>query len=618
MSAFVGIINFDGKPVDQNTLRECTNYLARIGPDAQTTRFLGEVGFGHALLRTTWESQSEVQPIDVNGALLAVGDVRLDRRKELIDKLQGTTSRDLNESSDFELVIQAWITWQEHLLDHLIGDFSFAIWDAKRKLLFVARDPMGIRTFYYHRKASQLIFSNSLNVLSRFPGMDRTLNPQAVADFLLFGYNLQTDSTSFREIMQLSPAHHATISRDAVKERRYWNLPIDDPIRFKSDDELIDRFNFLFGQAVADRLRYPTVNIMVSSGLDSTSITAKALQAYDELGLKEAIHLNTGQDGLSSSRSEHSIVEKLAAYFKLSLTTEIIPSKLQFATTEKTDWPAPEINWHYKDQVHSNFIRTMSSFSPIALSGHGGDPLFRMNRSYMPSLAKQGRWLKFVGEFFAFYQMHGHRPPLGVQTFFGSKFGPKTTMVVPNWVSKALRNSQNMDDRIQHRSKRVYQSNTTGLSYRTEALDDLSSPYWQHVLPAHDSQVSGQPLEFRHPFFDVRLMRFMLQLSSSRWLFKKSLLRQAMKDQLPGYVLTRKKVTYDDAFNKQFLIGLQSEVFDEIRAGVEELSEFVDVKVYNLLCNNLPRLRQSEVSGLLAPVYLALWCKNHGIINGKT
>src|SRR5712671_4405205 len=142
MSGFVGILNLDGAPVDRALLERMTRYLAFRGPDAQEVCCSGPVGLGHALLQITSGTPLEKQPAQLDGRLWIVADARIDARAELIGKLKGKsqTARVLSLSTpDAELILHAYDNWGEACVEHLLGDFVFAIWDAREKRLFSAR-----------------------------------------------------------------------------------------------------------------------------------------------------------------------------------------------------------------------------------------------------------------------------------------------------------------------------------------------------------------------------------------------------------------------------------------------------------------------------------------------
>ena len=113
------------------TLQALTDSLAFRGPDARQIWVDGPVGFGHTLLKTTAESETEHQPFSLDGATWIVADARLDARPDLIAKLE--SRHGLGDAPDVELLLRAYLAWGEQCVDHFLGDFAFAIWDALRE-----------------------------------------------------------------------------------------------------------------------------------------------------------------------------------------------------------------------------------------------------------------------------------------------------------------------------------------------------------------------------------------------------------------------------------------------------------------------------------------------------
>ena len=184
---------------------------------------------------------------------------RADRcaRRELIGKLKAKSqeaARALSPCStpDAELVLHAYNNWGEACVEHLLGDFSFAIWDHTRRHLFCARDHFGVKLLYYSRIGSSIVFSNTLNCLRQHPAASARLNDLAIADFLLFDSNQNLATTSFADIQRLPPAHRLTFEQGTVSTRRYWELSVITPIHYSQDGEYVERFRELLDAAVAD------------------------------------------------------------------------------------------------------------------------------------------------------------------------------------------------------------------------------------------------------------------------------------------------------------------------------------------------------------------------------
>jgi len=147
LSGIVGIFHRDGVPIDRALLQSLVELLAYRGPDARESWMESSIGLGHTLLRTTLESFSERQPASLEGRYWITADARLDGRPELLAELDRSGS-DIGQSiPDSELILRAYAKWGSACVEHLRGDFSFAIWDARNRQLFCARDQFGIKPF---------------------------------------------------------------------------------------------------------------------------------------------------------------------------------------------------------------------------------------------------------------------------------------------------------------------------------------------------------------------------------------------------------------------------------------------------------------------------------------
>jgi len=221
MSGIVGILNLDGAPVDRSLLDRMTRFMSFRGPDGQHSWLNGNVGFGHTLLQPTDEPTHERQPCSLDGHVWITAEARADGQRDLVRELEAAGKTDLSGATDAELLLHAYQTWAELCVEHLIGDFAFAIWDGRRHRLFCARDHFGVKPFYYIRAGITFVFSNTLNCLRSHPLSSDDLNEMAVADFLLFLQNQELDTTTFAKIGRLPPAHTLTFSRGGATVRRY-------------------------------------------------------------------------------------------------------------------------------------------------------------------------------------------------------------------------------------------------------------------------------------------------------------------------------------------------------------------------------------------------------------
>lgn len=291
MSGIAGFFCLDGKPADPADLERMHASLARRGTDDGGLWQEGPAGLAQRILWTTPESLSERLPlVDAEGSLALVADARLDNRDELIASL-GLQGRRPEEMPDSRLILAAYERWGEACPEKLIGDFAFAIWDARRQVLFCARDPMGVRPLYYHQQAGRVFaFASTIGTVLCLPETPRRINEVRLADHLAF-LSEDRSLTFYQEVYLLPAAHCLLVGPEGLRLRRYWQPDEGYELRLHSDEDYAEAYREVFGQAVRCRLRsaYP-VGSLLSGGLDSSSIVAMARRLLAEEGRGRRLH----------------------------------------------------------------------------------------------------------------------------------------------------------------------------------------------------------------------------------------------------------------------------------------------------------------------------------------
>ena len=282
MSGIVGIVHFDGAPVDRHLLGQMTGFLAFRGPDAQEIWIDGNVGFGHTLLKTTDESEHERQPFTLDGQVWIVADARVDARRELIPQLQGPRPRRSLCGRHRCRTDPARLPGLGRALRRAsAGRLRFRHLGRRRGSACSALAiNSGSSRSSTPTSAETLIFSNSLDCIRQHPVVSDRLNDLAIADFLLFDLNQDLATTSFRR-------HPALASRpfgDSGRPRRLRTAPLLDSSHRRAAlfpramTTTSNRFSELLDQAVEDRLRTKKVGVIMSGGLDSPTLAATACQ----------------------------------------------------------------------------------------------------------------------------------------------------------------------------------------------------------------------------------------------------------------------------------------------------------------------------------------------------
>ncbi|HEX6133050.1 MAG TPA: asparagine synthase-related protein [Longimicrobiales bacterium] len=280
MSAICAVYRRDGAPVPATLAETLLAAMGEYGagashwaPDAPES----PVALGCIPWRVTAEDACYHGPVrSADGSVVVVADARIDNRDEITARL-GIAARDASRLSDTALVLAAWERWKHETPRHLVGDFTFALWDARTRELFCARDAMGQRVLFYHESAHGVELATTPHALTTLPHIGARLDEQKVADFLVV---LQRPDTSFfRGIRRLAPGHVLIASRTGVRVEPYWSPAPSSMLRLRSDDEYADAFTEVFDAAVRSQLRCEgTVAMMASGGLDSSSVAAVAAE----------------------------------------------------------------------------------------------------------------------------------------------------------------------------------------------------------------------------------------------------------------------------------------------------------------------------------------------------
>ena len=531
MSGIVALVAADDAPIDARLLERMTRSMRFRGPDARETWRSERAGLGHALLRTARAPRPERQPCSLDGRVWIVADVRVDARAELRRELRAHGRDCSDEANDAELVLLAYHAWGEDCVRHLVGDFAIAIWDAPRRRLFCARDHFGVKPLYYARAGGNFLVGNTLDCLRLHPHVSDCPNDHAIADFLVSGINRDAASSAFRDINRLPPAHRLSWCDGELRVDRYWELP-DTPARRRiGRDDCVEAFLDLLRRAVEDRMRTERVGILMSGGLDSTSVAAVAKGVAASNGAKTEIQAY-------SCVFDHLFADEERRY--AGLAAEKLGLPIHFLAADHyalfQDWEdggirLPEPADEPLAAVYIDQARQMASSCRVALTGWDGDALLGEQVRGLGSLARGGlrraeRAMRIGRSVIARL--------VGAPCQLSS--ADDSILASPEWLDGGL-----AERTERSRDRRAHDEAIGRRRPHDGARRVLGSPRFTNLLESYDPGVTRVPLQTRHPLLDVRLVEFVLSLPVSPWCVDKRLLRVAMRNALPEVVHTRPK-----------------------------------------------------------------------------
>jgi asparagine synthase (glutamine-hydrolysing) len=261
------------RQVDAHLLRRMTDSIAHRGPDDAGFHVAPGVGLGHRRLSII-DLAGGHQPIyneDQTVAVVFNGEIY--NFVDLIPELQALGHR-FRTRSDTEVIVHAWEEWGEACVTRFRGMFAFALWDAPRRTLFLARDRLGIKPLFHARLADgTLVFGSELKALLCHPDLRRTVDPRGVEDFFAFGY-VPEPRTILEGVAKLPPAHTLTVTPEGERLACYWQLRFEDDRSLdegEAKEELIARLR----DAVRIRLIAEVpLGAFLSGGVDSSSVVA--------------------------------------------------------------------------------------------------------------------------------------------------------------------------------------------------------------------------------------------------------------------------------------------------------------------------------------------------------
>ena len=274
MCGLTGIFDLRGeRPIDRARLQRMTDMLFHRGPDAEGLFQSAGLGLGHRRLAIRDITGGKQPMFNETGEIVIVFNGEIYDFEPLAAELEAKGHR-FRSKCDTEAILHGWEEWGAGILDRLNGMFAFAIWDARRQCLFLARDRLGEKPLYYTADRSGFVlFASELSAILAGLGEVPSLDPEAVEEYFAFGY-VPDPKTIHHGIFKLSPGECITLRRDGsgVRPVRYWNLPTE--IEERSSDpaeELAARLE----QAVKIRMAADVpLGAFLSGGVDSSAVVA--------------------------------------------------------------------------------------------------------------------------------------------------------------------------------------------------------------------------------------------------------------------------------------------------------------------------------------------------------
>ncbi len=564
MCGISGICHVKGRDdISLDTLESMIGVICHRGPDETGIYLDDNVGLGHARLSII-DLSSGTQPMhneDQNLWIVYNGEVfnYVELKEDLLDK-----GHRFYTTSDTEVILHLYEEDGPDCLKKLNGQFALAIWDAKKKELFLARDRVGIRPLYYTIVGDKLIFASEIKSIFVNEDVPRELDPVAMDQIFTFWTTL-TPRTFFRDVYELPPGHYMKVSNGNIRINPYWNIPFyprEEQLDM-SPAEISANIRQLLLDATRIRLRADVpVGCYLSGGLDSSAVTSMVVNNFDSDVRSFGIRFE--ESNFDEGKHQSRMVEFLGVNH-----TDIV------ATNEKIGASLPDCLWHTEKPILRTAPIPLLLLSEVVrrngykvvLTGEGADEVFggynifreAKVRRFMAACPTSQRRADLIGQLYP-YIFKNPRLKRSLQSFFTKGLDQlndpifshmirwANTGKIKKFFSKELRDAIGDYD--------GYEQVRRSLPDDYEKWDYLSKAQYleisvflsNYLLSSQGDRVAmANSLEIRLPYLDYRVIEYMARVPA-KWkitgLDEKHILKKSFEGLLPEEIIWRQKNPY--------------------------------------------------------------------------
>lgn len=541
-----GIVGFVDYKKDIFTKQEILNNmmqtLSNRGPDEEGFYVEKNVCLGHkrlVIIDPIGGCQPMIKSYEDNNYVI-VYNGQIYNTKELKNTLLENDFI-LESYSDTEILLKSFIHYGTDVVNHLNGIFSFAIWDNRKNELFIARDHFGVKPLYYTLFDNTFIFASELKALFMYPGVEKELDEQGIAELIGIGPAHTSGITVYKNIYELKPAHYGIYNKNGLYINKYWSLKS----RQHTDNfnQTCEKIKFLLEDAISRQLVSDVpLCTFLSGGLDSSIITKYASEYYKKNGLSR---LNTySVDYVDNDKNfVKSDFQPNSDNYYIDLMTENT-----YSINKKVLLDTPDLAEYLKDAMIARDMPGMADVDSSLL-------LFCKYVKKEHTVAVMG---ECADEIFGGYPWFFREDALNSNTFpWSIAINERQKLLNPE-ISKKINLKEYIDYRYNESLKDVEYLETDSEETREKRKISYLTINWfmQTLLERTDRMGMYNGIEIRVPFCDYRLAEYMWNVP---WEMKalngreKGLLRYVCKDYLPNEIVERKKSPYPKTHNPSYL-----------------------------------------------------------------
>ncbi len=620
MCGIAGICHTDGPDgVSLKTLKNMISVVRHRGPDETGIYLDDRVGLAHARLSII-DLSSGVQPMHNEDETLWIvfnGEIfnYVELREELVQK-----GHRFYTTSDTEVILHLFEEEGPDCVARMNGQFALAVWDAKRKELFLARDRVGIRPLYYTMLGKTLIFGSEIKSIFVDKRVRRQIDPIAMDQIFTFWTTL-TPRTVFENVYELPPGHYMTVSNGTITFKEYWNIPLcprEEQLDL-SPQEIRGRVQELLHDAIRLRLRADVpVGCYLSGGLDSSGVTASVVKNFNSDVRTFGIRFE------ESHFDEAKHQNRMVSYLNVNHTD-------MRATNENIGASLPDCLWHCEkpllrtapvplyllsDVVHKSGFK-------VVLTGEGADEVFAGYNIFREAKARRF-WARFpdspkraalIGQLYP-YIFNNPRLTHMLQSFFGRDLDRTNDPIFSHLIrwgnTSKLKTFFSNELKAEIGSYDGYEQVRESLPESYSRADNLAKAQYletaiflsNYLLSSQGDRVAmAHSVEIRVPFLDFRVIDFMGRVPA-KWkilgLDEKHILKKCFSDVLPDDIVNRPKNPYRAPIAQSLLNSRTAEYTQQALSeeSIEKAGLFDAGRVTRLLRKIQATSRPSEIEDM--------------------
>ncbi|MDM7922907.1 MAG: asparagine synthase (glutamine-hydrolyzing) [Pyrinomonadaceae bacterium] len=550
MCGIAGIAGSTDQNAATESVKRMTNSLSHRGPDAEGIFTEDGIALGHRRLSIIDLSEAANQPLyDETGRFVLILNGEIYNYRELKKDL---AAYPFKTDSDTEVILAAYAKYGTECLSRLNGMFAFAIWDRRDKDLFIARDRIGVKPLYYALSGGKLLFASEIRAILDTGLVDRSLNPRAVREYLMF-QSVYSPETIVKDIRQLPAGHFARYADGRLTISKYWDLTDTKGSPLNGDPQAIKtEVRRLFKESVERRLVSDvTLGAFLSGGIDSSAVVGMMAELSSDPVTTFSITFS--EEKFDESKYSDLVAQRFGTHHhrvKLSAKDflEELPSALRAMDSPSGDG----LNTYVVSKATKNAGIT------VALSGLGGDELFAGYSNFLQwyrlrhsPVQRVPRTLRASAG--ALMSMSSNTKHHRIADILASEnvdiqnIYPMLRQVLSAKTSGELAVNKNGYESIiqQELEVRIEQLNAMPVLSQFTVAELLG--YTQNVLLKDTDQFSmASALEVREPFFDYHLVEYVLRIPDEIKYprFAKSLFVDALAPMLPDEIVHRPKMGF--------------------------------------------------------------------------